>query len=334
MDSLASQTTELEPVPPFVDTTRELSKPYLVSALLFSSLLFYCTLHFFLGHLNLTHFLFSALILSLYFFSTKTRIFLILAIPFVFKDIFFDFIRYVPFHWLQPIQVAGPYHLEKMLFHIPYQETFLLPHEYLLHFTHSFLDLICGAIYFFHEPVAIALIILFWRRYSIELAQRYAVAFLVMNLLADFTYLYYPAAAPWYVAKYGLIQPLAPITGDPAGLARLDQILGIPFATNIYHMSPVVFGAIPSMHAGFTMLGWLYCFHTEKKWIFLMGIFTGGIWFAAVYLQHHYVIDLLIGIFYAVLSYFFVEFVSAGFIRRTYQFLFRRLDQEGPRTYI
>ena len=56
-----------------------------------------------------------------------------------------------------------------------------------------------------------------------------AAAFLVMNIFADLTYVLYPAAAPWYVAKVGFVQPLGPIPGDPAGLIRFENSLVLEF---------------------------------------------------------------------------------------------------------
>jgi hypothetical protein len=285
-----------------------------------------------MGHLKPVHVLFSLLILGLYFASTTSRLFILLAIPFALKDILFDAIRYIPFDWLKPIHVIGPYQVDLAWFGVTKGGSAILFNEYLLRFLHPVLDFLGGVIYFLNEPLALLLIFLFWLSRSKELAERYSTAFLVMNLFAFLTYVFYPVAPPWYVAKFGLVQPIAPVVGDAAGLLRFDHLIGFPFAQRIYGASPVVFGAFPSMHAGFSMLGWLYSLRTNWKWASLLTVYTLFMWFSALYLQHHYVVDLLLGIFYALFSYFVVEFLLAGGIDRVYRFLTKTLIQEGPRT--
>jgi len=292
----------------------------------------YCLAHYLLGHLKPVHFFFSLVVLGLFFISSASRLFFLLGIPFILKDILFDGIRYIPFEWLQPIHVEGPYRWELDWFGVSTQGAPMLLNEYLLRFLNPVLDVVSALIYFLNEPVAILLIFLFWSLRSKELAERYSVAFLVMNLFAFLTYVFYPVAAPWYVAKYGLVTPQLPVLGDAAGLMQFDRIIGVPFAERIYTMSPVVFGAIPSMHAGFAMLGWIYSLRTNWKWATLLGVYTLLMSLSALYLQHHYVIDLLIGYAYAGLTYGLVEVFLAGGIGRLYRFLTRHLVHEGPRT--
>ncbi len=44
------------------------------------------------------------------------------------------------------------------------------------------------------------------------------------------------------------------LTGEAAGLAYADEILGIQFFHTIYTSSPVVFGSWPSLHAAWPMM--------------------------------------------------------------------------------
>ena len=72
----------------------------------------------------------------------------------------------------------------------------------------------------------------------------------------------------------------------------------------IYSRSSNVFGALPSLHAAYPFLVWITSLKVFPRahWLFLgLSLLTG---FAAVYLCHHYVIDVLLGLAYATIAYF------------------------------
>ncbi len=310
-------------------TVKEIYKThfFLVVYLLFST--FVLTVHHEFGHVKLMHFLFLGMILILYFSHSQLRLFFLLGIPFILQGVTYDFLRYVPFDWLRPIRVLEPYSIDKMLFGVSYHGAIFLFNEYLLHFRNSFFDLICGFAYVVHVPLAVTWLVLFWKKGSLDLAQRYSTAFLLMNLFAFATHMFYPAAAPWYVAKYGFLQPLGPVMGDPAGLVHLDQILGFSFSKNMYSIGPVTFGAIPSMHAGFPTLAFLFSLKMKRRFSLLIGSYMCLMWFSALYLQHHYLIDVYLGILYALTSYLLIEKVFLSSIRKVYRFLHERMIEQA-----
>ncbi len=283
------------------------------------------------GHLITTHLIFSASVLTLFFLHLKSRNFVVVSLPLIAKEMCFDTLRYIPFEWLKPIRVVEPYQIDKTLFGISLGGEKVLLNEYFLTLAKPVFDLISGVLYHVLDPVAYTLLILLWGLNSRGLAQRYGVAFLVMNFFAFFTYIFYPAAAPWYVAKYGFAQPLGPVLGDPAGLIHFDHILGVELSSKIYSSSPVVFGAIPSMHAGFTMLGWLYSYRLGRKWFFGFGIYTLAMWFSALYLQHHYMLDVVVGIAYALMAYIIVEKIFLQKVTRLDALLSTRLVHSSPK---
>ncbi len=290
----------------------------------------YCLTHVLLGQFRIDHVLFSLLVLALYFVHPKTRIFILLALPVVIKDIVFDFLRYIPFDFILPIHISEPYQIDLSWFGWMHAGKKILLNDFFLAWTHPALDLLCGIIYILHEPIAILLILLIWRLRSPEEAGRYTLAFLLMNFLAFATYFLYPAAPPWYVTHYGFMQPLHPIAGDPGGLIRFDALLGFKLTSGFYGMSPVVFGAIPSMHAGFASLGWLYALQNPGKWKYAQSVYLSLMCFAAVYLQHHYVIDLFLGMFYAALAFFIVEKWRVQKLGKIYPFILRHFTDDVP----
>ncbi len=271
------------------------------------------------GDLHLVHLLFVLGIWSLYFLSKTTRQFLIISIPVVIYAVMYDFFRYIPFESLLPIRVKELFEIDLLFFGIPLSGEKVLFHKFILEkFSSVFFDVYSGFFYFLHVPMFLILIVVFWRGRSAELAQRYMVAFLFMNIITNLTYFFYPAAAPWYVEKFGFLQPLGPVPGDAAGLVKFERILGLNFFTENYHLGPVVFGAIPSMHAGFAMLGWLYSFQVNRKLAFALGVFVLSMSFSALYLQHHYMIDLVIGYIYALAAWGIVEKFLKGPVARSY----------------
>lgn len=285
----------------------------------------FCFFHYLAGGLHFIHFFYAAIYLALFFLHPATRVFCVIAIPFIVHNTVYDSFRYIPFDWLRPIHVGELYNLDKLLFSVTAGGKVVLFHEYLLRLSNQYLDLGLGLLYHTHNLCVVALLVILWRFKSIDLAQRFAAAFLLMNIFAFATYFFYPAAAPWYVAQHGMTAPLSPVFGNAAGLAHLDQMLGIHFSTKVYSLNPVVFGAVPSMHAGFTMLASLYAFHVNKKVGALFSAYALLIWFGALYLQHHYLVDVILGVVYAVAAYFLVEKFLVNAVRRVYQSLFALL---------
>ncbi len=97
---------------------------------------------------------------------------------------------------------------------------------------------------------------------------------------------------------YGLGPAILSAAPEAAGAARFDALLGVRWFAGYYGRNANVFGAIPSLHVGQTFLAVLYAWQFRS----LRG-FTTGFWllvfFASVYLNHHYVIDGLVGMVFA-----------------------------------
>ncbi|KAF8937220.1 Aureobasidin resistance protein Aur1 [Dissophora ornata] len=133
----------------------------------------------------------------------------------------------------------------------------------------------------------------------------FARTFGYMNVAGVMTQLLFPCAPPWYETRYGPLQPAAySMPGDPGGLTRVDDILGTDMYRSTFTASPLVFGAFPSLHSG---CAWQLAFFT----VFVFGprsipfalIYVFWIWWAAMYLSHHYVVDLVGGSVYAIIAF-------------------------------
>lgn len=79
----------------------------------------------------------------------------------------------------------------------------------------------------------------------------------IQNLLSVFTHLLLPMAPPWFTHLYG-INDTDHVNytqkGYAAGLTRVDTHMGTHLNTNGFHKSPIVFGAVPSVHSATAFL--------------------------------------------------------------------------------
>ena len=125
-----------------------------------------------------------------------------------------------------------------------------------------------------------------------------------MNLVGFATYYVYPAAPPWYVADYGLGPANMAARSSPAGAARWDALTGIHYFQGFYGRSADVFGAIPSLHVSYPLLTFLHGRELRKRWLDAASFTLFAlVAFAAVYLNHHYVLDVLLGVLYTLVAW-------------------------------
>ena len=231
-------------------------------------------------------------------YNEKSRLFLKLFLPFVLTGVIFDSMRY--FYWqgiAGRVHVAEPYLLERAWFGVggrTLNEIFLQHHW-------DALDLACGFAYLVYVAEYILLAVVLFFRGRLDAAVTFARCFLLVNVMGFATYFVYPAAPPWYVTQYGLGPARMDVRPAAAAAHRFDALLGTHFFDSMYGRGVDVFGAIPSLHVAYPLIAVLLSFRVpELRWargptvlFFLLMCLS------AVYLQHHYVIDVVLGIVYA-----------------------------------
>ena len=126
-------------------------------------------------------------------------------------------------------------------------------------------------------------------------APLFARSFGYMNLIGVTIQLLFPCSPPWYENLYGLAPANYSMPGSPAGLARVDLILGFDMFTSRFTASPMVFGAFPSLHSGSATIEALFMSHAFPRLQTLFIAYTLWIWWATMYLSHHYAVDLVGG---------------------------------------
>ena len=165
------------------------------------------------------------------------------------------------------------------------------------------LDLVAAVPYAAFAYVVVAYAVHLWKRDEARLS-RFAWSFLAMNLLAFATYRIFPAAPPWYIHAHGCAVDLSVGASEGPALARVDAMLGVSYFHAFYSRSRDVFGAFPSLHVGYPLLitleGWR---HAGRAGRVLSAGFFAWMCAAALYLDHHWVTDVLAGAAYAVLGH-------------------------------
>ena len=190
---------------------------------------------------------------------------------------------------------SGPYNFERGLFgqmpSIVLQQTMRAPIlDYMGAFFYS--------LHFF-APTIFAFIL--WK-VSPKNYWKYTVAFGICTYGALITFLFYPVAPPWLnsaVTSQGITRILTD---------SVDVNLGIPLYKTLFDfLSPNLYAAFPSMHSALPFLISLFAIKIWKKKGLPVLIFPIGVWFSAVYLGEHYVVDVIGGVAYAVVAFVAVE---------------------------
>lgn len=123
----------------------------------------------------------------------------------------------------------------------------------------------------------------------------FAQCFGMQNFTAVVIQLLCPTAPPWYRDVNGDSPADYSMPGNPGGLARVDALLGTSMYKNAFNGSPLVFGAMPSLHSGFAAIMTIFAFHFSRKLGSILSVYVMWQWWATMYLHHHYMVDLIGG---------------------------------------
>lgn len=244
-----------------------------------------------------------------YYISKPTRQLILALSVFMVFWIIFDFMKAFPNFKYNPVHIEDLYNADKHYFGIANGENKLTVNEFFFQHQKKFLDVLAGFCYLMWIPGPIFFgLYLFYTKRRKEYFD-FALSFLLVNFIGFIVYYAYPAAPPWYVALHGFtFNPHTP--GNTAGLGRFDAFFGIHLFEGMYAKSSNVFAAMPSLHASYPTITFIYAVKNKVKIgsVFFFFVMI-GIWFSALYSSHHYVFDVLLGILCAVLGYFLYQFL-------------------------
>ncbi len=214
-------------------------------------------------------------------------------LPFLLLILLYEELRGVA-HLLRPHPYYRPQiRLEEALFggHLPTVE---LQHwlwtGHLRFYDHVLI--VFSSIHFIVPP---ALAFFFWLK-DTAFFRRFVRTYLALSFAGALTFLVFPAAPPWAASRAGVIRPVALISTDGSGSK-------VPGGTGLLLHNP--YAAIPSLHAGYAMLMFLfvaaYVRRSRFRWpiIVVAALYPIAMGFAVVYTGNHYVVDLLFGFAFA-----------------------------------
>jgi len=176
-----------------------------------------------------------------------------------------------------------------------------LAHEVMAHIINPCFDILAAIPYTIHVfwPILFSLWSLKFRRH---LTLPFLNCFGVISFIAVITQLLFPTAPPWYYEKYAMSPASYDLPGDPGGLVRVDEMFHFEFYHEMFEKSPLVFGAFPSLHVAWpSLLSLFLWFHVFTSWKLklLPAAYLCWVCLAVIYLQHHYVADVLGGMMYS-----------------------------------
>ena len=213
------------------------------------------------------HFLMAGVFLVLFFAGQTTRKLAVALLPFFIFGISYDWMRVYPNYQVNPIDVKGLYEAEKSLFGLSVDGAVLIPCEYFALNHCPVADFFAGIFYLCWVPVPIAFGLWLYLKGDRKVYLRFAMVFLLVNLIGFAGYYIHPAAPPWYAMNYGF-EPILDTPGNVAGLGRFDELLGCSIFNSIYGRNANVFAAVPSLHAAYMVVALAYAvMDRSKKWL-------------------------------------------------------------------
>jgi hypothetical protein len=257
------------------------------------------------------HIFFALFLFSFVLGKGKAKRFISDWLPFVGFWILYDMMRGVVDGWRLTGHIRDVYNAEFFLFGKMFQN--LIPsfwfQQMQLNYDGSFwkaaMDIIAANLYAFHFALPLLLGWIIWHTCNDRIMYyRYVWTITILNVMALITFFVFPAAGPWYVMQYGFDQPTGHLLGTAGSLVNFDNIVKMKFFTTLWNnFSPNQFAAIPSLHAGYPVVLSIFAFLKFRKYAILIFTYPVLVWWAAVYLNLHYVVDILATLPYILIAY-------------------------------
>ena len=175
---------------------------------------------------------------------------------------------FAPNYEVNPIDVAGLYHLEKSLFGVMDNGLLVTPCEYFAAHNWPIADVLPESSTFVGFPFLSCSVFACISRRKEKPTFVLRWYFWFVNLIGFAGYYIHPAAPAWYAINYGF-EPILNTPGNVAGLGRFDAFFGVTIFDSIYGRNANVFAAVPSLHAAYMVVALVYA---------IIGKNAGGMW--------------------------------------------------------
>lgn len=223
-------------------------------------------------------------------------------LPLVFLFLSYEFLRGLAPLLKIPAHIYPMINVDRLIFHslptVDLQRWLYTPGA--LHFY----DYIATIFYMFHFMLPLIFGFFLWI-YKRKEYYKFAVTLLVLSYLGFLTYLFFPDMPPWMASDQGIIPQVYNVFG--ATFATFVHSSHLPSVYNFFDPDPVA--AMPSLHAAYPFLVYLFMVKIFGKKGHLFLIYVAILTFAIIYTGNHYVIDALFGYLYAYVSFVGVEYI-------------------------
>lgn len=189
-------------------------------------------------------------------------------------------------------------------------------------------DVFAATMYMLHFLTPLAAGFLLWMT-NRKLFQKYALTFVLVAVAGFITYILYPAVPPWLAAKHLVMSgqqykiPYVNLHGRWVEDVHRGHVY-LPGVQNLFatimsgwynpYKGTILFSglhsfkydnvaAIPSEHAMYPMLWFLFLRRQFGRWAYLGLLYIVGLLFSITYLGQHYMIDAIVGFAYAGVGY-------------------------------
>ena len=179
------------------------------------------------------------------------------------------------------------------------QNQFYTPH------TVHWYDAVATLVYTSHFLATPVLAAVLWlRNRAMWLA--YITRVIVLAFAGLVTYVLFPEAPPWLAARDGLIDPVARLSARGWIWLHAGNVQHLLASAQRDGANPVA--AMPSLHVAFaTLVALCIAPHIARRWRYLVALYPVAMGVVLVYTGEHYVLDLVVGVAYALIVHALVS---------------------------
>jgi len=228
----------------------------------------------------------------------RARQFLVDWVPLLMFWVVYDLLRAVALNLMFRVELHTPYNFD--LFFFGWTLGGKVPAHWLTDWYNAhrsetiplIIFTFCSLLYTVHFVIFPLYMLIQWINHHRKVFYIFSISFAILHLVTVITYTVYPAAPPWYIYDYKFTVPTAEyaklIADAPHGLLQ-----------SIWKVSPNYFAAVPSLHAAYPTAMLVLLRKKGRLIISLLVFYLVATWFATLFLNHHFVFDLLVGAAYA-----------------------------------
>ena len=166
-------------------------------------------------------------------------------------------------------------------------------------------DAVCTLVYTTHFLATPILAAVLWLR-NRAVWLRYIRRVIVLAVAGLLTYCVFPEAPPWLAARDGLTEPVARLSARGWIWLHAGNLNATLAHAQVDGANPVA--AMPSLHTAFaTLVAIFVAGQLRSRWRYLMVLYPLAMGFTLVYTGEHWVLDIVVGIAYALVVHWLVS---------------------------